>query len=322
MTTIKTKVTMKHARGVAETEVTTNADAALDVVVKETAQLGNLATKHSMRAEACIYCGSNDQLSNEHVIPYGWGGNLQIFDGSCERCRKITSQFENFSLNDGSMAHVRKERGIQSRSRDASANESMKVTLVREGVEHVETFPSSELPLILGFPWLERPGKLVDRESAGLPLMGWVTTSYGDDLQRFLSAQQATEMRVEESSKRPVAFARTLAKIAYGYAWMDGAFDVIHDGAELAQAFMQEPDRIGGFVGTKPLPFEHYPSCQFRLEYKLSVPKFLVYMEVQPFADTSAPTYEVVLGHCTSARAFRQIRRRSASTFAPSGKKA
>lgn len=301
---------MKSPLSVAETEVTANTDASAGVVIQNTALLGNLAEKRSIRADACIYCGSKVQLSNEHVIPYAWGGSLQIFDGSCEHCRKITSKFENFALNDGSMAHVRKERGIQSRSGHARANEEIAVTLVRQGIEHVETFRYSEMPLILGFPWLGSLGKSVDRESEGLSIKGWVTTSYGDDVERFLSARQATEMRVEESSKRPVEFARALAKIAYCYAWIDGVFEMVQGGDELVQAFMHEPNRIGAFVGMKPPPFECYSGCQFRLEYKLSMPAILVYMEVQLFADTSAPTYEVALGRCESVRAFRRIRSR------------
>lgn len=312
---IRTKVTIKSPRDVVEAEVTTNTDASVDVVHQDGALLGNLSDKHSVRADACIYCGSKDQLSNEHVIPYAWGGSLQVFDGSCERCRRITSKFEGFATNDGSMAYVRKERGIQSRSGHARANEEIKVTLVRQGIEHVETFRSSEVPLLLGFPWLGRLGKFVDRGSKGLSIEGWITTSYGDDVERFLSAQQATEMRVAESSKRPVEFARTLAKIAYCYAWIDGVFDIVQGGGELIQVFMHEPDRIGAFVGMKPPPFECYSGCQFRLAYKLSMPGFLVYLEVQPFADTSAPTYEVALGRCESVRAFRRIRSRSAQGF-------
>lgn len=221
MTTINTKVTWENRQGVMETAAAPTATLGVDIVDQTTMVLGNLADKRSVRAGACIYCESAERLSNEHVIPYAWGGNLQIFDGSCEPCRQITSQFENFASNDGAMAHVRKERGIQSRSRHANASKEVAVTLVRKGVEQVELFQASEVPLILGFPWLGRPGKLVDTESDGLTLEGWVTTSYGTEVERFLFAHGANEMRVEESAKRPVAFARTLAKIAYGYAWID-----------------------------------------------------------------------------------------------------
>jgi hypothetical protein len=312
MTTINTKITIKHPRGVVRAE---SASTPTDIVERVTPELGSLAAKQSVRATACIYCGSTDRLSHEHVVPYAWGGNLQIFDGSCEPCRLITSQFENFALNDGAMVHVRKARGIQSRSKHANSRKEVAVTLVRPGSEQVERFPASEVPLILGFPWLGRPGTFVGVESKGLTLEGWVTTSYGEEVQRFLAEHGATGMRVEESAKRPVAFARTLAKIAYGYAWIDGVFDTVQGGDELVQAFIQEPDRIGAFVGMKPPPFERYPDYQLRLEYKLWMPGLLVYMEVQPFVDTPAPTYEVLLGRCESVRAWRRLRGRFGSGF-------
>lgn len=78
---------------------------------------------------------------------------------------------------------------------------------------------------------------------------------------------------------------------------------------------MHDPDRIGAFVGMKQPPFERYPGYQLRLEYRLSVPGLFVYMEVQPFADTPAPTYEVVLGRCESVRAWRRLRSRFGSGF-------
>lgn len=314
---IKTKIKVVHPMGVIETEAQPTAEPGLDIVDQIPMGLGNLANKRSVHAASCIYCGSTEQLSNEHVIPYAWGGNLQIFNGSCEVCRQITSQFENFALNDGAMAQVRKERGIQSRSGHAGVGKEVTVTLLRDGLKQIENFPVAEVPLILGFPWFGKPRKLEDDShlSNGLKLEGWVTTSYGKDVQEFLSAQGATEMQLEESVKRPVDFARMLAKIAYGYAWIDGVFDTVHGGDDLVRAFMHEPERIGEFVGMKPPPFERYPDYQLRLEYKLSMPKQLVCMEVQSFADTPAPTYQVVLGCCDSVREWRRLRSRFATGF-------
>lgn len=43
----------------------------------------------------CIYCGSEEQnLTDEHIIPFGLGGKLVLPKSSCKSCAKITSQFE------------------------------------------------------------------------------------------------------------------------------------------------------------------------------------------------------------------------------------
>lgn len=83
--------------------------------------LRSMADLPSLHANECIYCSSKDDLSSEHVVPYAWGGVLQIHRGSCEKCRRITQGFENFALNDGAMPYVRKALGLQSRSGHKSA---------------------------------------------------------------------------------------------------------------------------------------------------------------------------------------------------------
>lgn len=49
----------------------------------------------------CIYCGSTDNLSDEHTIPYGLWGRGQLLGGSCKTCATITSQIELKVLRNG-----------------------------------------------------------------------------------------------------------------------------------------------------------------------------------------------------------------------------
>jgi hypothetical protein len=36
----------------------------------------------------CIFCGSEEDLTNEHVFPAFMGGDLEVRDGSCRTCNK------------------------------------------------------------------------------------------------------------------------------------------------------------------------------------------------------------------------------------------
>ncbi|WP_431637028.1 hypothetical protein ACQVBX_05685 [Dyella sp. KULCS107] len=105
-----------------------------------------------------------------------------------------------------------------------------------------------------------------------------------------------------------MAFAQTIAKIAYSWAWRDGVIEQLGSASGLVDAFMHHPERLGAFLGTKPPPYERYAGYQLRIEYKVSMPRKLVYLEVQMFAATAAPIYEVVLGSVNTVREWRNLR--------------
>lgn len=43
----------------------------------------------------CIYCGAQDRLTDEHVLPLSLGGRLILGGGSCQECAKVTTRFED-----------------------------------------------------------------------------------------------------------------------------------------------------------------------------------------------------------------------------------
>jgi len=305
---IQTKILVKRISAEGEENLRTVSE---DVQVADgsSERFRSMAELSSRHAHSCIYCASTDQLSSEHIVPYAWGGTVQIHDGSCEECRKITSAFENFALNDGAMAHVRKALGLPSRSRHKSA--SVPVAMEMEGSDGQPLIMGAEAvpPVLLGFPLFVRPGLLTgDGTRVELGLEGMAAAAFGDDLASFLASHSAVGATQEESSKRIMAFARTIAKIAYGWAWRDGVIERLGGTAELVDAFMRRPERLGAFVGTKPSPYERFAGLQLRIEYKLAMPRQLVYLEVQMFAEAAVPTYEVVLGRVESMRAWRTLR--------------
>ncbi len=62
----------------------------------------------------CIYCGSPETLSTEHIIPRGLRGNLVLPRSSCEPCRKITHKFETTCLR-SNFWYFRIHTGMQRR---------------------------------------------------------------------------------------------------------------------------------------------------------------------------------------------------------------
>lgn len=270
--------------------------------------LRSIGSLSSIHADACVYCSSTDRLSSEHIIPYAWGGTLQIHLGSCERCRLITQNFENYAINGGAMPHVRKALGIQSRSKHKSAKVAPEVTLSGVDGDQIPVADDVATPIVLGFPLFLRPGLLSDDGGrSDLRLEGISAVVFGSDTAEFLQNHGAHSATQREDGKRVVALARTMAKIAYCFAWRDGVLEALGGATELVRAFMDDSHRLGAFVGTKQPPYERYQGCQLRIEYKLAMPEQRVYLEVQLFSDTGAPTYEVVLGQVDSVRQWRRM---------------
>lgn len=73
-------------------------------------------------AEKCIYClgesGADAKLTDEHIIPKSWGGNVIIDDATCEICRdKINKHFEN-KLARQTYFLMRAAHGVPSTTKD------------------------------------------------------------------------------------------------------------------------------------------------------------------------------------------------------------
>lgn len=305
---IQTQISVKRVSAEGEENLRTVSED-VQIIDSSSEQLRSMAELPSRHAHNCIYCASTDRLSSEHIVPYAWGGTVQIHGGSCEDCRLITSAFENFALNDGAMAHVRKALGLPSRSKHKSVSGPVVMTMKGPDGQPLIMDTQLEPPVILGFPLFVRPGLLTgDGTRLTLDLEGMAAAAFGDDLASFLASQSAVGATQKESPKRIVAFAQTIAKIAYGWAWRDGVIERLGGAAELVDAFMHQPERLGAFVGTKPSPYERFAGVQLRIEYKLAMPRQLVYLEFQMFAEAAAPTYEVILGRVESMRAWRALR--------------
>lgn len=72
------------------------------------------AKKRFQTVGQCIYCGSTESLSDEHVIPFGLGGTLILPKASCPSCAEVTKAFEQRLLRGHWWAYRRKV-GIKSR---------------------------------------------------------------------------------------------------------------------------------------------------------------------------------------------------------------
>ena len=119
----------------------------------------DFASKTYAPVNQCIFCGATDELSDEHILPFGLSGTTILPKASCRACAKITCRFEAQVLR-GPMRAVRILRGIASRSGHEDAPKTSPLTIVRGGSEEVVHLPLEKHPAILAFPIFPVPALL------------------------------------------------------------------------------------------------------------------------------------------------------------------
>jgi hypothetical protein len=87
--------------------------------------------------DRCIYCGSTEQLSDEHIVPINLGGNRVLYKASCENCRLKIHPVETECLKQ--FRHIRYRLGIGKRNiKSRPTKVSVQVLVNWDGQEEVK----------------------------------------------------------------------------------------------------------------------------------------------------------------------------------------
>src|SRR5687768_1144376 len=96
----------------------------------------------------CIYCGSTDSLTREHIIPYGLHGIYIISDGSCSACATITGAFDGHCASK-LYGLVRGAFDLPSRRKGQKKNRNtLKALAIYADRSEEQEFHISQLPLL------------------------------------------------------------------------------------------------------------------------------------------------------------------------------
>lgn len=180
----------------------------------------------SRRVDSCIYCRSTTDLSDEHVIPRGLGGDLQLKGGSCEVCRLAIHPIETKALS-GMLGPLRHGRGMQTRPRKDRKIPGDTVDVIFEDDVIKRMFvPADELPKFswvapryLLAPYLLNEPTPEERQS---PHARYIQTRYdrGDVERMAKSIGGLIVLKCDED-----ALCRMLAKIAHGFVTASLGFE-------------------------------------------------------------------------------------------------
>jgi len=165
----------------------------------------------------CIYCRSKDaDLTDEHILPLGFGGNYVLPRSSCAKCQEIIGRLEVTVLRH-MFGGYRMKVGMPSRHRRNRSHTITTHIRSRDGQESAITIDAALHPGIIGFPTYPYPG-IVNGEQ---PMDDW---EWGyhiivPSMRSYNALLQQTNGVAIRTHLDGLAFARVLAKIALGFAF-------------------------------------------------------------------------------------------------------
>lgn len=193
---------------------------------------------------ACVYCGSKQGLSDEHVIPYGLNGEWKLLAASCAVHRDVTSGFEG-EVQRGAFMVPRASMGLKTR-RKTERPTLLPVTLSRAGTREVVNLPVEEHPAFFAFPIFQDPGADSGDAARGIGVRTFVLASHLKLSERF--RKQARVDTIGAPFPDLIAFARMLAKIGYCFSVACLGYDAVANAAILP-AILGADRRLGDWVG-------------------------------------------------------------------------
>jgi len=155
-------------------------------------------------------------LSTEHIIPYGFGGELILPKASCEAHRKATSKVEDFILR-RYLCPLRSHLGLPSR-KPALRPDGYPLKLSRNGRSWKKKVSLRDHPGFFRFMLLDRPGKVVGRSRVQETYsISFVHIEVFPDIRQRLARLGADSFE-DSVTIKALDLAKFLAKIGHAFA--------------------------------------------------------------------------------------------------------
>ena len=254
----------------------------------------NSAAPMSKYIGECIYCGSTDNLTDEHIVPHALGGPWQLLSASCGECTKITQDFERDVAREFFIL-VRTKLGLPTyHPKNRPKTFSFMVTI--GGKEKVLEVPASDCPTLFMMPQLEKPG-YISKNPQGKGMIVTGMSSHGNerDLREFKAKYNVESISYTEELR--TSFARVLAKIAYGMIVFQYGLDMIEE-AYVLPCILGKKDDVSQWVGCedpRKSP-DLLPRERFLHRIDLLIKKSEVGARIRLFANYQTPDYLVIVG--------------------------
>lgn len=255
----------------------------------------------------CIYCGTTDNLTDEHTVPYSLNGALMLKKASCRACADITSRFER-SVSRDALEVGRAVMQYNTRH-PGRRSETYPVKVVIDGEVQSVQMPVEVVAALVPMVDLGFPSYLIDKYSLGPEFRRDYRHTISKTVSRNWAGTKAylesigAESLSAKASFDSYEFVRMLAKIAYcetiavlilnGYPGLDS----------IKENFVLDFIRNGGeppwqYIGGEPpaAPSEDRSNPDYRA---VTFKDGDIIAYIQLFAQLGGPLYCVVVGRAT-----------------------
>lgn len=174
----------------------------------------------------CIYCGSTENLTLEHVIPFGLGGKIELPESSCLACAKITSSFEHTCLRTmyGPLRLLYELPSRRKKKRPSAL--PLKIMRTASDDWSYTQVEQQKYPFLILFPYFTAPLALAKEplpENRGAAtnrfwIRGASPAYVFNELLESLTQELGVYSIMPEAKAHVAEFCQMLAKIAYSYA--------------------------------------------------------------------------------------------------------
>lgn len=240
----------------------------------------------------CIYCGSTEGLTDEHIVPRGLKGPWQLHKGSCRVCNRITSIFERDVLRK-QFIRPRVALGLPTYHKKKRPQE-FSFEVEKNGHKETITLHGTDCPPIFMMLHLKKPRYLENYDyHKGIVVKG--CSLHGPASVKSNLGDKGIYNLIYKEEFAGTSFERMLAKIAYGMTIL------VHGPNALGECYvlpciLGHKDDAGYWVGSSGQDFTTLPVEKHLHRIFLVNKENEVGALIRLFAEYKTPEYLVIVG--------------------------
>lgn len=240
----------------------------------------------------CIYCGSTENLGNEHIIPYGLNGQWILPKSSCKKCAEITAEFEKEVLR-SIFLEARTSLGLKTRNKEHRPA-LLPLIVKKDGKEEVLLLSPNEHFTTICFLEYPLPAYIDGRSyEKGVEVRAHSLIGLREP-DEIIKKHGISEVKIGLTLNKVDSFPRLLAKIANGVIVAQFGLDNLEE-SFLPKVITGEDEQICRYVGTFDDKIMRTENTLHDVMIVISEKREIM-VGIKLFSFTDAPEYLVVVG--------------------------